>query len=118
VPPGLIGADVAVRHRLGAAGIEIVSAAGALLASHPRQTPGAGCVVRAPQHHAALEARVLAAFSTAAPCRRKANRPPSEKARAEAARLVGIGSNDVVVDLTAYQALVEAMARRDDEVGA
>ena len=118
VPPGLIGAEVRVRHRLGTAGIEIVSASGVLLASHRRERPGIGYVVRAPEHHAALEAQVLAAFSTAAPCKRKANRPPSDAARAEAARLFGIASDDVVVDLAAYQALVEAMGRRDDEVGA
>ncbi len=120
VPPGVIGTDVTVRHRLGAAGIEIVSASGVLLASHPRETPGAGYVVRAPEHDNALQAEVLAAFSTDPPCRRKANRPPSPAARAEAARLVGTpaGGDDVVVDLAAYQALVDAMARRDDEVGA
>jgi transposase len=119
VPPGLIGVEVIVRHRLGAAGIEIVSPAGALLASHRRERPGIGVVVRAPEHDHALQAEVLAAFSTAPPCRRKANRPPSAAARAEAARLLGaIGDDDVVVDLAAYQALVDAMGRRDDEVGA
>ncbi len=76
VPPGLIGAEVTVRHRLGAAGIEIVSGAGVLLASHPRETPGGGYVVRDPAHKAALEHVVLAAFTTDPPCRRKANRPP------------------------------------------
>jgi transposase len=117
VPPGVIGVQVTVRHRLGAAGIEILSPAGVLLASHPRETPGLGRVLRAPEHDDALQAEVLAAFSTAPPCRRKANRPPSEKARAEAARLLGAASDDVVVDLAAYQALVDAMGRRD-EVGA
>jgi hypothetical protein len=76
-------------------------------------------VLRAPEHHNALQAEVLNAFSTAPPCRRKANRPPSPAARAEAARLLGTASgDDVVVDLAAYQALVDAMGRRDDEVGA
>lgn len=118
VPPGLIGAHVKVRHRLGTLGVEIVSAAGVLLASHHRETPGYGYVVRAPEHEAALQREVLAAFSTAAPCRRKANRPPTPEARAEAARLLGIGDGDVVVDLAAYEMLVDAMGRRPRQVGA
>lgn len=119
VPPGLIGTQVTVRHRLGAAGIEIVSSAGVLLASHRRERPGIGYVVRAPEHDHALEAQVLAAFSTDPPCRRKVNRPPSPAARGEAARLLGATrDDDVVVDLAAYQALVEAMGRHHNEVGA
>jgi len=123
VPPGLIGAQVKVRHRLGTIGVEIVSAAGVVLASHRRQTPGRGYVLRAPEHHAALEREVLAAFDTAPPCRRKANRPPTPAARAEAARLLGVGSDDVVIDLAAYQTLVDAMGHHhhnnnDTEAGA
>jgi Mu transposase, C-terminal domain len=118
VTPGLIGAQVTVRHRLGAAGIEIIAASGVLLASHRRERPGVGVVVRAPEHDTALQAEVLAAFSTGPPCRRKANRPPSAAARAEAARLLGTISDDVVVDLAAYQALVDAMGQHHDEVGA
>jgi Mu transposase, C-terminal domain len=119
VPPGFIGAQVTVRHRLGAAGIEIIAASGVLLASHRRERPGVGVVVRAPEHDTALQAEVLAAFSTDPPCRRKANRPPSAAARAEAARLLGtISDDDVVVDLAAYQALVDAMGQHHHEVGA
>jgi transposase len=118
VTPGLIGAEVTVRHRLGTPGIEIVSAAGNLLASHYRQTPGGGYCVRDPAHRAALEHEVLAAFSTAAPCRRKANRPPGEAARAEASKLLaGLEDDEVVVSLAAYQALVDDEARcRDEEL--
>ena len=79
VPHGLIGAEVTVRHRLGTAGIEIVSAAGILLASHQRETPGGGYVVRDPAHKTAFEHVVLAAFTTDPPCRRKANRPPGNR---------------------------------------
>jgi hypothetical protein len=115
VPPSLLGAEVTVRHRLGTAGIEIVSAAGVLLASHHRETPGAGYVVRDPVHHAALEHEVLAAFSSAPPCRRKANRPPGERARMEAAKLVaGFEDDEVVVSLAAYQSLVEDMATSEE----
>lgn len=119
VPPGLIGAEVTVRHRLGTEGIEIVSATGILLASHYRQTPGGGYAVRDPVHHSTLEADVLAAFSTDPPCRRKANRPPGDKARAEAAKLLEHAEDkDVVVSLAAYQALVEDMTRRQGEAEA
>jgi transposase len=119
VPPGLIGVEVRVRHRLGTAGIEIISAAGTLLASHYRQTPGGGYVVRDPAHKAALEHVVLAAFSTDPPCRRKANRPPGDAARAEAAKLLaGFEDDEVVVSLAAYQSIVDDMVTRDTEVRA
>jgi transposase len=112
VPPGLIGAEVTVRHRLGTAGIEIVSSAGILLASHYRETPGGGYAVRDPAHRAALEHEVLSAFTTDPPCRRKANRPPGEAARAEAAKLLSSFEEDeVVVSLAAYQALIEDMGK-------
>jgi transposase len=116
VPTGFIGAEVTVRHRLGTAGIEIVSAAGNLLASHLRQPPGGGYVVRDPAHRAALEHEVLAAFTFDAPCRRKTNRPPGEAARAEVARLLrSYEDDDVVVSLATYQALVDDLARHDNE---
>jgi hypothetical protein len=106
----LIGAEVTVRHRLGTAGIDIVSAAGILLASHQRKTPGGGHVVRDPAHKTALEHVVLEAFTTDPPCRRKANRPPGEQARKEAAKLLsGFEDDEVVVSLAAYQAIVEDM---------
>jgi transposase len=119
VPPGLIGAQVTVCHRLGSTGIEIMSAAGILLASHYRQTPGGGYVVRDPAHKSALEHVVLAAFTTDPPCRRKANRPPGDGARVEAAKLLsGFEDEEVVVSLAAYQSIVEDMATRHDEVQA
>jgi hypothetical protein len=98
--------------------VEILSAAGVLIASHRREVPGMGHVLRAPEHDAALQAEVLGAFTTAAPCRRKANRPPSGAARAEAAKLLGVSGTDVVVDLARYAELVEAMGRRPAEEGA
>jgi transposase len=119
VPPGLIGAKVTVRHRLGSAGVEIISGAGVLLASHQRHTPGGGYVVRDAAHKSALEHVVLAAFTTDPPCRRKSNRPPGEGARAEAAKLLsGFEDDEVVVSLAAYQSIVEDMATRDTEVQA
>ena len=115
VPPGLIGAEVTVRHRLGTAGIEIVSSAGDLLASHRRETPGGGYVVRDPAHKAARSTRCSPRSTTDPPCRRKTNRPPGETARAEAAKLLSVHEDeDVVVSLAAYQALVDDMARRTE----
>ena len=112
VPPGLVGADVTVVHRLGSLGIEIKASSGVLLASHRRETPGQGLVVRDPAHHAALEHLVLAAFSTEPPCRSKVNRPPSVAAQAEAANLLRAHHDtDIVVDLADYQRLVESMGR-------
>ncbi len=90
VPPGHAGQKVTIRHRLGTATIDIVTAAGTVLARHHREPGHAGAVIRAEEHVAALEARVLAARGAgAAPCHRKARRPPSPAARAEAAAITG-----------------------------
>ena len=116
LPPGFSGQVVTVRHRLGSGTVEVVSAGGVVLVSHARALPGAGRVVRAPADKAALEKAVLAQFSTAAPCRRKANRPPSSAARAEAAKVLSSHHDpDIVVDLAAYQRLVDEMATINNE---
>jgi len=72
---------------------------------------------------AALEHAVLAAFTDRAPCRSKLRRPPSEAARAEAARLTsstpGVVAGDrpgevggeVVVDFSRYAAAAADRAR-------
>lgn len=98
VPPGHPGLKVTVRHQLGTPVIDIVTAAGTVLARHRREPDHAGAVVRAAGHVAALEARVLAARgAAAAPCHRKARRPPSPDARAEAAALAGQGGAGAAV---------------------
>jgi transposase len=108
VPPGFIGATVAASHRLGSPTVEITSASGVIIYSHERARPGIGKIVRAPEHKAALETEVLRAFTTDPPCKRKLNRPPSPAARAEAAKLLKAHEDaDVVVDLAAYQSLIE-----------
>jgi transposase len=115
VPPGLLGAEVTVRHRLGSPGIEITAPTGVLLASHRRETPGMGLIVRDPAHRAALEHVVLSAFTTDPPCNRKVNRPPSAAAREEAARLLGLDPEDaVIVDLDAYQRIVDSMGHHGE----
>jgi len=110
VPPGLTGVELELRHRLGTGTVEVHSRTGTRLVSHRLAPPGAQTVVRTPEHRAALEKVVLSAFSTERPCDRKANRPPGPDALAEAARLLGQCGDDVVVDLAAYQAVVEGLA--------
>ena len=110
VPPGLSGAVMELRHRLGTASMEVHSPSGALVATHLLAPAGAGVLQRSPEHRAALEAAVLEAFTTQRPCDRKANRPPGPEALAEAARLLGPEGTDPTVDLDTYAALVEQRA--------
>jgi len=107
VPPGFVGARVTVRQRLGSPTLEIVTGAGTPVAVH-RVASGGG-IVRTPEHRAALEREVLAAFSTARPCERKGNHPPGPAARAAAAILRGGEAREVVVDLARYAELVEVL---------
>jgi transposase len=108
VPPGLAGAQVQCRHRLGGGTVEIYSPAGARLAAHRLAPEGAGTMVRTPGHRAALERVVLSAFTTDRPCRRKGNHPPGAAARAEATRLLAGLGPDVTVDLARYAELAQA----------
>ena len=101
VPPGLVGQTVTVNARLGELHLEIISQANRRVARHRRAPAGAGQVLQTPEHARLLEAAVLDAFTTAKPCRRKANRPPGEVALAAAARLRG-RPDGVVVDLEQY----------------
>jgi transposase len=108
VPPGLRGSQLELRHRLGTATVEIHGPSGAVLVSHRLAPAGAGALVRTPAHHAELERVVLSAFTTERSCERKANRPPGQTARAEAAKLLsGLGA-EVVIDLARYDELVTA----------
>jgi len=106
VPPELVEHQVAIRMRLGSGVVEVVAANGAVLARHRAAPAGAGVVVRSAEHHAALEAAVLSAFTTATPCRRKENRPPGPVAQALAAALRHEGT-EVTVDLSRYAELAE-----------
>jgi len=111
VPPAFIDATVMVHWRVGDPGFEIRSMTGEVLARHRRRPKGAGAAVRLPEHKAALEKAVLAAFTTKPPCRRKVNRPPSEAARALAGELIHPEQQSLpmVVDLRQYEELM----RRD-----
>lgn len=111
VPPGLTGRQLSVRHRLGSGSLEICAPSGALLAVHRLAPAGESGPIRLPEHRAALEAAVLAAFSSARPCARKANHPPGAAALAAAGALRGADAHEVTVDLARYAELVEGMRR-------
>jgi transposase len=108
VPPGHTGQHVLVRHRLGDVTLEVVTDTGVVLARHRRAPDGAGAVVCAPEHVAALEKVVLANFADRPPCRRKHRRPPSAQALAEADRIrataQGADGQQVVADFARYAA--------------
>jgi hypothetical protein len=84
VPPGHTAAAVLMRHRLGAATLDVVTTTGVTLARHRREPDGLGAIVRAEEHVAALEKVVLANFADQSPCRRKHRRPPTPAALAQA----------------------------------
>jgi transposase len=107
VPPQFVNARVFVRARLGEGMIEIRSKAGTVIARHRRHPQGAGVCARTGEHRAALEDTVLEQFTTAPPCRRKPNRPPSEAARA-IARALREEDQPVTVDLARYEELVRS----------
>jgi transposase len=110
VPPGMPGTIVEVRHRLSTPSLEVHAASGRVLSIHRLARAGSGMVIRTPDDHRALETAVLAAFSTQRPCDRKANRPPSSAALAEASRLLGAEGRDVIVDLSRYAEFFEVPA--------
>lgn len=101
VPPGLVGATVTVRARLGELHLEILSPAGRRVAHHRRAPAGAGQILQSTEHARLLERAVLEAFTTSKPCERKPNRPPGEQALQAAARLRG-QQQGVLVDLEQY----------------
>jgi hypothetical protein len=108
VPPELARAAVTVAHRLGAATLDITTAAGIVIARHPRAIPGACATVRDDGHVVALNTAALTAFTTAAPHRRKVRIPPGPEARAAAQALRSGGTDgpspetDQVIDLAQW----------------
>jgi transposase len=109
VLPGLEGATVLVRYRLGSQHLEILSPAGVRLAQHRREPDGAGVIQRLDEHRIAQEHMVLAAFGSGRRCRHKVRRPLSPDALAEAAQLRPPLCREVTVDLADYARLVEAV---------
>ena len=110
VPPGHAGATVEVRARLGELHLEIYTLAGHRIARHRRALAGAEQTVRTPEHASMLERAVLGQFTTNKPCSRKPNRPPGERALAEAAKLRG-QPGGVVVDLEQYVRIAKVAGR-------
>lgn len=109
VPPGVVGANVQVRHRHGTDTIDI-AASGRVIATHRLAPAGAHRTVRFPEHTSALENLVLAEFNTDKPCATKRNRPPSAAALAIAAQLGAEALAEPVVDLDVYRRLIEGDA--------
>jgi transposase len=123
VPPELARAQVRVSHRLGATHIELATSAGIVIARHTLAPAGAGACIRDTGHVLALERAAMAAFTDAAPHRRKQRIPPGPAARAAAAALrtaAGPSTTDtvsepatihpggeVVVDLARYAAAAQ-----------
>ena len=113
VPPGHTGRRLLVRYRLGDIALEVATDTGVVLAHHRRAPDGAGAVVLAEGHVAALEKVVLANFADRPPCRRKHRRPPSAEALAEADRIRGkdqaLQGEQVVADFARYAAAARPM---------
>ena len=76
---------------------------------------GAAQVVRSPDHARLLERAVLDAFTTRKACQRKPNRPPGDRALAEAARLRGQNPGGVVVDLDQYAQIARVAGGRSEQ---
>lgn len=87
VPPELAHATVTVRRGLHHDHIDIATVSGIVIARHRLAADGAGVIVRDHGHVVALGHAALAAFSNAAPHRRKQRIPPGPAARAAAAHL-------------------------------
>ncbi|WP_175442346.1 hypothetical protein [Humibacillus sp. DSM 29435] len=120
VPPELHGSTVTVSLLLGATHLDIATLptpgrpgpVPTVIARHQLAPAGAGATIREVGHVTALTEAALAAFTTAAPHRRKERRPPSPAARAEAEQLrhqtTGRSSacddTQVVVNLARYAA--------------
>ena len=111
VPPGHAGATVEVRARLGELHLEIYTPSGHRIARHRRALSGAGQTIRTPEHASMLERAVLEQFTTKGRCPRKPNRPPGERALAEAAKLRGESADGVVVDLESYARIAGVAGR-------
>ena len=111
VPPAYAGQTVEVRARLGELHLEIYSQAGRRVVRHPCALAGAGQTIRTAAHASAIERAVLEQVTTSKRCPRKPNRPPGERAQAEAAKLRGEQPGGVVVDLEQYARIAKVAGR-------
>ena len=109
LPISHAGRTVTVLAQVGEPDLRVVSTAGEIVAEHRRAPAGAGQTIRTAEHAKLLEQTVLAAFTTARACRRKANLPPGKQALAELARRRGLDSEAApVISLERYAQLAKA----------
>jgi transposase len=108
VPAAYARRKVIVSMAVGEPVLRIASSSGELIAAHRAAPAGAGQRVRTAAHAAGLERAVLAAFTTKAPCRKKQNRPPGERALAELAAMHG-HDRAPAASLEQYAELAEAV---------
>ena len=104
-PPELAHGDVTVVWRLGTPTIDIATPGGIVVARYRLAGDGAGVTMRNDAHVTALNNMAMAAFTSAAPHRRKQRIPPSATALAAAALITGTTkdcADGTVVDLSAY----------------
>ena len=105
-----------MRHRIGELFLDVVTDTKVVLARHRRAPDGAGAVVLADEHVAALQKVVLANFADKPPCRRKHRRPPTAEALAEADRIrqhnQPLQGEQVVADFARYAAAARPMQAR------
>lgn len=104
VPPELAAAKVTVQQRLGAPTIDVVTAAGAVVARHQVAEPGLGVTIRDTGHVTALDAIAMASAPPGRPHRRKERIPPGPAALRAAQALTGTEQPvSTVIDLAAYE---------------
>jgi hypothetical protein len=104
-PPELAHTAVRVVWRLDATTIDIATVSGIVVARHGLAAAGAGLTIRDHVHVTALDHAAMAAFTTAAPHRRKQRIPPGPAALAAAAAITNVaptGTDGTVTDLTVY----------------
>lgn len=112
VPAGLIGRQIEVRLQIDQPFLEIHTDDGGLVARHRRATGGAGQTIRTTAHDQELQKAALAAFTTDKPCRRKVNRPASDRALALLDRAGrDTAADHVVVSLDDYARLADPAPR-------
>ncbi len=109
VPPGYAGQRLQVRARVGEGHLQILTLDALKVATHRRARAGARQTIRTGEHDRALQAAVLDAFTTQPACKNKANRPPSDDALDQLARLHQPDSEQpALVSLTEYAKLAQA----------
>lgn len=112
VPAGLIGRQVQVRLQIDQPFLQLHTDDGGLVARHRRAPGGAGQTIRTTAHDDQLQKAVLAAFTTDKPCRRKANRPASDRALALLDRAGrDTAADHVEISLDRYAQLTEPASR-------